>query len=242
MGARRSQLGLWDLQVFQRCIADDTEASASIDQHVVEPDVGNGGSSLTCEGQHLFRMGCRDKRQHPSVCHVLRAVRRPEGDGSALPPLVGRHLWCPRLHRENLLAKGFDIPPGDELRTAAVHDVQLFMTLIPTGLGVRLLEETIEVFVWGLIPQLPLHRGCISIGGLLLAGPPQRGGAFPRGLVAPLAKALRELLDLTALGGAVVSPRMNRARPRVGALLMWALATGVLAPGRCCCSDRTLNS
>jgi hypothetical protein len=52
-------------------------------------------------------------------------------------------------------------------------------------------------------------------------------------LVAPLAKALRELLDLAALGGAVASPRMNRTRPRVGALLSWALASGVLAPGRC---------
>jgi hypothetical protein len=33
------------LQVLERCIADDTEASASVNQHVVEPDVGNGGGS-----------------------------------------------------------------------------------------------------------------------------------------------------------------------------------------------------
>jgi hypothetical protein len=76
--ARRSQLGLQDLQVFKRYLADDTEASASVDQHVVEADVGNGGG--------------RDKRQHTSTRHVLRAVRRPEGDGGALPPLVGHHL------------------------------------------------------------------------------------------------------------------------------------------------------
>jgi hypothetical protein len=72
-------------------------------------------------------------------------------------------------------------------------------------------EEALEVLVWGLIPQLPLHCCYIGIGGLLLARPPWRGGAFPGGLVAPLAKVLRELLDLAALGGAVVSPRMNRA-------------------------------
>jgi hypothetical protein len=84
-------------------------------------------------------------------------------------------------------------------------------------------EETLEVFVWGLIPQLPLRRGSIGIGGLLLAGPPRRGGAFPGGLVTPFAKALRELLDLAALGGAVASPRMSRARPGVGALLSWRL-------------------
>jgi hypothetical protein len=91
-------------------------------------------------------------------------------------------------------------------------------------------EETLEVFIGGLIPQLPLHRGCIGIGGFLLAGPLRRGGAFPRGLVAPLAKALRELLDLAALDGTVASPRMDRVRPGVGALLTWALASGVLAP------------
>jgi hypothetical protein len=55
----------------------------------------------------------------------------------------------------------------------------------------------------------------------------------------PLAEALRELLDLAAFGGAVASPRVNRARPGVGALLPWALAAGVLAPGSCCSNGRT---
>jgi hypothetical protein len=49
-------------------------------------------------------------------------------------------------------------------------------------------------------------------------------------LITPLAKALRELLDLAALGGTVASPRVNRARPGVGALLPWVLATGFLPP------------
>jgi hypothetical protein len=100
------------------------------------------------------------------------------------------------------------------------------------------MEKTLKVFVGGLIPQFPLRRGCIGVGDLLLARPPRRGGAFPGGLVTPLVEALRELLDLAALGGAVASPRMDRARPRVGALLSWALAAGVLAPGRCCCNSR----
>jgi hypothetical protein len=67
-------------------------------------------------------------------------------------------------------------------------------------------EENLKVLVWGLVPQLPLYRSCISIGELLLAEPPRRGGAILGGLVAPLAKALCEFLDLAALGGAVVSP------------------------------------
>jgi hypothetical protein len=183
--------------VFKRCIADDAEACTSVNQHVVEANVGDGG--------------CRDERQHTSARHVLRAIRWPEGDGGALTPLVGRRLWHLWLDREDLSAKGLDVPLGDELRTAAVHDVQLLAALITTGLGVGLVEETLEVFVWGLVPQLPLRRSCIGIEGLLLAGPPRRGGAFLGGLVAPLVKALHELLDFAALGGAVASPRMNKA-------------------------------
>jgi hypothetical protein len=154
--------------VFKRCIADDAEACASVNQHMVETDIGDGG--------------CRDERQYSSTRHVLRAVRWPKGDGGVLPPLVGRRLQHLRLHREDLSAKCLDVPPGDELRTAAVHDVQLLAALVTTGLGVGLVEETLEVFIGGLIPQLPLRRGCIGIGGFLLAGPSRRGRAFPRGL------------------------------------------------------------
>jgi hypothetical protein len=41
--ARRVQFGLRDLQLLERCIADDVEAGAFVDQHVVELDVGDGG-------------------------------------------------------------------------------------------------------------------------------------------------------------------------------------------------------
>jgi hypothetical protein len=71
---------------------------------------------------------------------------------------------------ERTSRRRFYVPPRDELRTAAVHDVQLLAALVTTGLRVVLVEETLEVFVWGLIPQLPLRRGS-GIGGLLLAGP-----------------------------------------------------------------------
>jgi hypothetical protein len=154
---------------------------------------------------------------------------------------MGRRLRHPWLHREDLPAKGLDVPPGDELRTAAVHNVQLLAALVPAGLGIGLLEKSLEVFVGGLIPQLSLRRGCVGIGGFLLTGPARWGGALLGGLISPLAEALRELLDLAALGGAVASPRMNRARPGVGALLSRALATGVLAPGRRSCNGRTPN-
>jgi hypothetical protein len=39
----RVQFGLRDLQLFERCVADDVEASAPVDQHVVELDVGDHG-------------------------------------------------------------------------------------------------------------------------------------------------------------------------------------------------------
>jgi hypothetical protein len=166
--------------VFECCIANDAETSAFVDQHMVKADIGDGG--------------CRDERQHTSARHVLRAVRWPKGDSGALPPLVGRCPRHPWLHREDLPAKGLDIPSGDELRTAAVHDVQLLAALVSArlrvglveetlevfvgGLIVGLVEETLEVFVGGFIPQLPLSCSCIGIGDLLLAGPPRRGGTF----------------------------------------------------------------
>jgi hypothetical protein len=211
--------------VFERYIADDIEASASIDQHVVEPDVGDGGS--------------RDKRQHP-----VATMFSGQSDGPKEMVVLFHHWWgaafgvpgfTESTSRRRVLMSRWET--SSELPPYMTYS--LLRRSSPPNFEVRLVEETLEVFVWGLIPQLPLRRGCIGIGGLLLAGPPRRGGAFPGGLVTPLAKALRELLDLAALGGAVASPRMNRLRPGVSALLTWVLAAGVLAPGRCCCSNRT---
>jgi hypothetical protein len=103
-------------------------------------------------------------------------------------------------------------------------------------------EETLNILVWGLVPQLPLRPSCIGIGDLLLAEPPRWGGAILGGLVAPLVEALREFLDLAALGGAVASLRMNRDDP--GSVRCWcgrlprefwppaATATATGAPAR----------
>jgi hypothetical protein len=89
--------------------------------------------------------------------------------------------------------------------------VQLFVALITPGLGVGLGIEALKVLLRGLVPQLLLRRGSIGVGDLLLAGPLQRGGVIPRGLLAPLADTLRELQDLATFGGAVTGSRMNRA-------------------------------
>ena len=35
-----SQLGLGDLQLLEHCIADAVEASPTVNQHVIEPNVG----------------------------------------------------------------------------------------------------------------------------------------------------------------------------------------------------------
>jgi hypothetical protein len=152
---------------------------------------------------------------------------------------VGCCFWCPRLHREIFSAKGLDVPPGEELRAAAVHNVQLLAALVPTRLGVGLVEETRKVLLWGLIPQLPLRHCSISVRDLLFAGSPRRGGAIPGPLVTPLAEALYEFLDLAAFSGVVASPGMNRTRPKVGTLLARVLAIQFLAPGRCCRGDQS---
>jgi hypothetical protein len=101
------------------------------------------------------------------------------------------------------------------------------------------MEETLKVLLWGLVPQLPLRRGSVGVRVILLAVPPWWGGVTLGGLVAPLAEALLEFLDLTAFGGAVVGPRVNKTRPGVGMLFVRALAAQVLAPGRSCRSDRS---
>jgi hypothetical protein len=127
-----------------------------------------------------------------------------------VPSLQVLELSHTRPHRENFSAKGFDVPPGDELRAAAVHDVQLLVVLVPPGFRVGLVEETLKVLLWGLIPQLHLRRGSIDIRDFHLVGQPRREGVVLGGLVTPLAEPLREFLDLASFSGPVAGPRMNR--------------------------------
>jgi hypothetical protein len=61
---RGSQSGPWDLQLPERSVADDIEPSPTVDQDVMQLDVGGDRGS--------------DERQYASPCHVLGAVGRPE--------------------------------------------------------------------------------------------------------------------------------------------------------------------
>jgi hypothetical protein len=78
---RGSQSGPWDLQLPERSVADDVESSPTVDQDVMQLDVGNDRGG--------------DERQHAGPCHVLGAVGCPKGDSCAPPPLVWGCLWDP---------------------------------------------------------------------------------------------------------------------------------------------------
>jgi hypothetical protein len=80
----RSQSGPWDLQLPERSVADDVEPSPTVDQNMMQLDVGNDRGG--------------DERQYAGPCHVLGAVGCPEGDSGAPPPLVWgclRDPWVP---------------------------------------------------------------------------------------------------------------------------------------------------
>ena len=81
---------------------------------------------------------------------------------------------------------------------------------IITGVGVSG-EDVLEDLLEGLIPEVPFSRGHITVVDPLLARPATRWGAILGSLLAPLADALRELDDLVALRGAVVTVGVHRA-------------------------------
>jgi hypothetical protein len=62
-----------------------------------------------------------------------------------------------------------------------------------------------------LIPEVPFSRGHLTVVDPLLAMPAARWGAVLGRLLVPLADALRELDDLTALGGAVATVGVHKA-------------------------------
>lgn len=63
-------------------MADDVEADPTVDQHVMQPHVGDDGDS--------------DEWQYAGPRHVIGAVGCPEGYGGTLPPLMGSRLQDPR--------------------------------------------------------------------------------------------------------------------------------------------------
>jgi hypothetical protein len=78
---RGSQSRPWDLQLPERSVADDVEPSPTIDQNMMQLDVGNDRGG--------------DERQYAGPCHVPEAVGYPEGDSGAPPPLVWGRLRDP---------------------------------------------------------------------------------------------------------------------------------------------------
>jgi hypothetical protein len=81
-----------------------------------------------------------------------------------------------------------------------------------------------------LISEAPFSRGHITVVDPLLARPAVRWGAVFGRLLAPLADALRELDDLAAFGGAMVTVGVHRARAAVTHLWPWALVALTLPP------------
>jgi hypothetical protein len=84
------------------------------------------------------------------------------------------------------------------------------MVALATGVGVSG-EDVLEDPLGRLVPEVSLSRDYVTIVGPLLARLATRWGAILRGLLAPLADALRELDDLTALRGAVATVGVHRA-------------------------------
>jgi len=90
--------------------------------------------------------------------------------------MVRRRPRDPRLHREDLSAKGLDISPGDEFRASAVHHVQLLAALVLARVGVAMAIDAFYFSSWGLKPQPLLHGSGLTVGGFLLARPLARRG------------------------------------------------------------------
>jgi hypothetical protein len=125
---RGPQPGSRDLQLPGCCMADDIEAGPSVDQHVVQPHVGDNRGG--------------DERQYVGPRHVVGAVGCPKGDGGAPPPLVWSSFGDPWDRRKNLPPQGLDTPAGDELLAPAVHYVQLLVAVVVVA-GVRVSGEDV---------------------------------------------------------------------------------------------------
>jgi hypothetical protein len=100
---------------------------------------------------------------------------------------------------------------GGELPASAIHNVHLLAAVVViTGVGLSS-EDVLEDLLGGLIPKVPFSRGQVTFVDLLLARLAPRRRAIPRGLLAPLADAFRELQDLSAFRGAMATVGVDRA-------------------------------
>jgi hypothetical protein len=119
------------LQLLERSMADDVEECTAVNQHMVQPHVGDDRGG--------------DEWQYASPCHVVRAVGCPEGDGGAPLSLMWGCLRDPWSCRQDLKTQGLDVPAGGEFLVPAVNDVQLLaaVTVIPR-VGISS-EDVLEV-------------------------------------------------------------------------------------------------
>jgi hypothetical protein len=121
----------------------------------------------------------------------------------------------------------FDDVPGRDVLRATVDDVELLAVLVVTGLAVRVALDDLNCHLG--IPELHLHL-IIALSGnvlfaFLLAG---RRAVTVELLLLLLTELLRELLDLSALLGAVAPRVVHRAlQPTLVAIggLAWSLVT-----------------
>jgi hypothetical protein len=120
---RGSQSGPKDLHLPECSVANDIEPSPTLDQNMMQLDVGNdmGG----------------DERQYAGPCHVLGAVKCPKGDSGTPLPLMWSSLRDPWDRRKDLSVQGLDVPAGGELPASIIHHVQrLAVVVVITGVGV----------------------------------------------------------------------------------------------------------
>jgi hypothetical protein len=192
------------LQLLERSMVDDVEACPTVNQHMVQPHVGDDRGD--------------DEWQYAGPCHVVGAVGCPEGDGGAPPSLMWGSLRDPWSCRQDLTVQGLDVPAGGEFLAPAVHDVQLLATVaVIPRVGISS-EDILVVPLGWLIPKFSFSRGHFVIVDPLLTRPTTRQGDVLGRLLALLTDAFHELDDLAAFRGAVASVGMHWARAAVASL------------------------
>jgi hypothetical protein len=126
--------------------------------------------------------------------------------GSMLAPAMfsGQSNAVPAVHHCRMQSDAMFSGP-------TVHHVQLLAAIcILTGVGVSS-DDVLEDLLEGLIPEVPLSRGHITIVDPLLARPTTRWGSILGSLLVLLADALRELDDLATFHGAMATIGVHRA-------------------------------
>jgi hypothetical protein len=179
--------------------------------------------------------GRRDKqRELPDPCHAIRPVRGVEADQRLHPPVVWGCPWGRHDHRHPS-TQVLDDAMGGDVPRASEHNVECLVTLVVTGLEVRMAINCLEVPFGFLEPHsipLVLFRVCLMFA-LPLAG----RRAIAALLLPLLAVLFHELLDLLALLGAVACGVVHwTTHPSIiatGCLTGALVASGTSAPTHC---------